>query len=233
LRRVKRSGILEPMQGHVAYQVNPAFFRLYPPEFPAGSSAFPECGGFVIFIFFPRENPVKYTDPDGKASILSRLINKGVTAEYDIANEAGKSGISIFRHSLVDMGDLNSVSDVYQYSGKTSGFTRSDAYSKEKSYAIVYNNLDEELTEQAVKNVLSLDRFGANDNRKAGELYKIFSNDCNTFTREVFTEYRKLWKEREKPNHSGLFGFFSLELAWRRHYSDIKKDSGKAVDINE
>jgi hypothetical protein len=30
-------------------------------------AAFPEGGGVVIFIFFPGENPVKFTDPDGRS----------------------------------------------------------------------------------------------------------------------------------------------------------------------
>jgi hypothetical protein len=57
------------MQGHTVCQVKPALFRLDPSKFLAGlvvTAAFPEGGGFVIFIFFPRGNPVKYTDPDGR-----------------------------------------------------------------------------------------------------------------------------------------------------------------------
>jgi hypothetical protein len=66
---VKKGVILEPMQGHTACQPKPALYRLDQPKFPAGlvvTAAFPEGGGVVIFIFFPRGNPVKYTDPDGR-----------------------------------------------------------------------------------------------------------------------------------------------------------------------
>jgi hypothetical protein len=71
------------MQGHVACQVNSAFFRLYLPEFPAGSSAFPGRGGFVIFIFFPGYNPVKYTDPDGRL-----LRNEDGTLKFEEEKQA-------------------------------------------------------------------------------------------------------------------------------------------------
>jgi hypothetical protein len=71
LSRVKKGDILEAMQGYIACQVKPAFFRLYPPEFPAGSPVFSKRSGFVIFIFFPGDNPVKFTDPGGKFTVES------------------------------------------------------------------------------------------------------------------------------------------------------------------
>jgi hypothetical protein len=66
---LKKGVILEAMQGYTACQLKPAFFRPDQSQFPgvaAVTAAFPEGGGVVIFIFFPRGNPVKYTDPDGK-----------------------------------------------------------------------------------------------------------------------------------------------------------------------
>jgi hypothetical protein len=60
------------MQGHVACQPKPVFFWPDPSQFPdvtAVTAAFPEGGEVIIFIFFPRGNPVKYTDPDGRQVI--------------------------------------------------------------------------------------------------------------------------------------------------------------------
>jgi hypothetical protein len=66
LALVKKGDILESMQGHTACQLKPTLFWPDKPKFPGVTAAFPEHGGFVIFIFFPGENPVKFTDPDGK-----------------------------------------------------------------------------------------------------------------------------------------------------------------------
>jgi hypothetical protein len=81
LRRVKKGGILESMQGHIACQLKPAFFRLDQLKFPAvttETAAFPKGGGVIIFIFLSRENPVKYTDPDGRDTYNVKLIGAGV-----------------------------------------------------------------------------------------------------------------------------------------------------------
>jgi murein DD-endopeptidase MepM/ murein hydrolase activator NlpD len=56
------------MQGHTACQLKPTLFWPDKPKFPAVTAVFPGRGGFVIFIFFPGGNPVKYTDPDGRLS---------------------------------------------------------------------------------------------------------------------------------------------------------------------
>jgi hypothetical protein len=74
LSRVKKGDILELMQGYIACQVKPALFRPCPSKFPGVAAAFQGGGGLVIFIFFPRENPVKYTDPDGKWFLIDDLI---------------------------------------------------------------------------------------------------------------------------------------------------------------
>jgi hypothetical protein len=67
------------MQRHTACQVNPIYFKPYSFQFPASelkTAAFPEGGGAVIFIFLSRENPVKYTDPDGRIplNVVTGLI---------------------------------------------------------------------------------------------------------------------------------------------------------------
>jgi RHS repeat-associated protein len=182
---------------------------------------------------YAGNNPVKYVDPDGNASILTRPINRDVDRTYDAANWIGKkTGIGATLHSLVDMGDLTSVSNVYQYSGKGSGFTYSDTYSKEKTYKVLYSGMDDALTEKAAKNVLKQERFGAGDNEKAKELYKIFSNDCNDFTKAVFNEYEKLWKEDFLSKNDGA-SERDVNKAWDNHKKEISQDRGKQVEIKE
>jgi hypothetical protein len=69
LRWAKMGDILEPMQEYLACQIKPALFRPDQSQFPgvtAVMAAFPEGGGTIIFILLYRENPVKYTDPDGR-----------------------------------------------------------------------------------------------------------------------------------------------------------------------
>jgi RHS repeat-associated protein len=182
---------------------------------------------------YAGNNPVKYVDPDGRASILTRLINRGSHWYYNSANELGrKTEFKLFLHSLVDMDDLSSVLNVYQYSGPGSGFTRSDTYSAEKEYTIVYSGMDDALTEQAAKNVLSLERFGANDNDKAKELYKIFINDCNDFTNAIIKEYEKLWKVDYRSKNENA-SKRDTNNAWKSHFNAIKQEQGEKVEINE
>jgi hypothetical protein len=60
------------MQGHIACQPKSVFFWPDPSQFPdvtAVTAAFPEGGGVIIFIFFSRGNPVKFTDPDGREDV--------------------------------------------------------------------------------------------------------------------------------------------------------------------
>ena len=107
---------------------------------------------------YAGNNPVKYTDPDGRASILQRPINKGSNRLYNIANFFG-TNLGVFLHGLVDYGDLSSVSDVAQYSGEKSGITFTDASSFERDYKIIYTGMDDDLTKQAVEIVNNMERF--------------------------------------------------------------------------
>jgi hypothetical protein len=80
--------ILEPMQEYLACQVKPALFRPDQSQFPGVMvvmAAFPEGGGVIIFIFFPRGNPVKFTDPDGRTGeYVINDQNKTITIRVDI-----------------------------------------------------------------------------------------------------------------------------------------------------
>lgn len=60
--------------------------------------------------------------------------------------------------------------------------------------------MDDKLTEQAVKNVLATERFGAGDPKKQKK-YELFKNDCNDYTTAVFEEYENLWKEKYKQDN--------------------------------
>jgi RHS repeat-associated protein len=180
---------------------------------------------------YAGNNPVRYTDPDGEASILTRLINRGVKKYYDAANSIGKAtGWEPSLHSLVDMGDLNSVSRVYQYSGRNSGFTENDNYSNEKTYRIVYSGMDDSLTERAVEKVKNRMNFGSGNNEKAKKWYVPFLNDCNDFTDAVFNEYSRLWKEDFAKNNEDV-NKHDIDTAWNEHLKDISKDRGKEIEI--
>jgi hypothetical protein len=91
LRNVKRSDILEPMQGHTACQPKPALFRSDQSQFLGVTAAFPEGGGAIIYIFLSWGNPVKFTDPDGKWTFSVGLSGN---ATYGIGVQGG-AGIAI------------------------------------------------------------------------------------------------------------------------------------------
>lgn len=112
---------------------------------------------------YAANNPVKYTDPDGKASILSRTINDSKTNKsYHLAHVLGeKTKFSPILHGLVDRGKLGGFkgkNSVYQYSWSKSGFTTNDAGSETSDYIIQYTGMDDDLTDQAAKNVLASEK---------------------------------------------------------------------------
>jgi hypothetical protein len=93
------------MQGYTACQPKPDLFRPGPSQFPAVTAAFPEGGGAIFFILLYRGNPVKFTDPDGRADgdvigpgewdqpgnqptsyYIGNTIHKAITAQYNAAH---------------------------------------------------------------------------------------------------------------------------------------------------
>ena len=186
---------------------------------------------------YAGNNPVKYTDPDGKASILQRPINKVANRAYNIANFFG-TNLGVFLHGLVDYGDLSSVSDVAQYSGEKSGITSTDTSSIERDYKIIYTGMDDDLTKQAVEIVNNMERFGAGNKdgkeegntTNAGAKYKIFLNDCNDYTAAVFKEYKSLWKEKYKQDNPKSWKIHA-NLAWLAHWWKISGRKGEWIKI--
>ena len=181
-------------------------------------------------------NPVKYTDPDGKASILQRTINDSETNKsYHYAHVIGaNTGLRFVLHGLVDRGELGEFSkkdSVWQYSGAKSGFTTNDAGSKTDKYIIRYSGMDDVLTEKAVNTVLQSERFGSGDNEQAKRKYSIFKNDCNAFTREVLKEYKNEWK-KEYRNNNPEATRKEINKAWNQHDKEIKTDSGKIYNAS-
>jgi hypothetical protein len=116
LSRAWKGDILKAMQGHIAYPVKPAFFRPYPPEFPAGSSVFPGRGRVVIFIFFSRENPVKFTDPDGKAIWIPLLIIAAAAVVTNLTScQPEKTGLPYEPRKWNDGGTIQKITNCYAY----------------------------------------------------------------------------------------------------------------------
>ncbi|MCR5285513.1 MAG: hypothetical protein K6D95_07935 [Treponema sp.] len=190
---------------------------------------------------YAGNNPVKYTDPDGRASILQRPINKGSKTAYNIANWFG-TNLGCFLHGLVDYGDLSSTKSVSQYSGSQSGITKTDRDSIERNYKIIYTGMDDALTKKAVEKVNSMEDFG-NGNTKglgeekdsttnAGAKYKIFFNDCNDYTAAVFNEYKNLWTEDYKSKNPDA-NDKQVKSAWKTHYDEITKRKGEWTTIEK
>jgi hypothetical protein len=180
---------------------------------------------------YAGNNPVKYVDPDGEASILFRVINRGASWIYDRANDLGRLRIKPTLHSLVDKGDLSSIDKVIQYSGSKSGFTYDDKNAQDKHYIIEYSGMDDEITNVAIGEVLKQERFGSGDDIKACKKYHWFSNNCQTFTNAVFKEYEKLWKENYRSKNETANNR-EVNSAWREHRREITKDRGKTIDFS-
>jgi hypothetical protein len=103
------------MQGHTVCQVKPALFRPDPSKFPAGpveAAAFPEGSGFVIFIFFPGDNPAKFTDPDGrvgeKAHSRSKWLKAEGTKQITHGNILINAGTNLFAYLLSNSAEIAS-----------------------------------------------------------------------------------------------------------------------------
>ena len=183
---------------------------------------------------YAGNNPVKYIDPDGKASILQRTINDSETdRSYHYAHIIGeKTRHPYILHGLVDFGELGGFSEegsVSQYSGKNSGFTNHDRGSKTNKYIIVYTGMDDKLTEQAVKNVLATEQFGAGDIEKQKEKYQAFMNNCNDYTAAVFKEYETLWKKKYKQDNPKAWKI-DTDLAWAMHFLEISRRQGEVYE---
>ena len=183
---------------------------------------------------YSGNNPVKYMDPDGKASILQRTINDSETdRSYHYAHIIGeKTRHPYILHGLVDFGELGGFSEegsVSQYSGKNSGFTNHDRGSKTNKYIIVYTGMDDKLTEQAVKNVLATEQFGAGDIEKQKEKYQAFMNNCNDYTAAVFKEYETLWKKKYKQDNPKAWKI-DTDLAWAMHFLEISRRQGEVYE---
>ncbi len=188
---------------------------------------------------YAATTPVRYIDPDGRASILQRPINKGTKWYYNAANFFGKY-FGWFLHGLVDYEDLTSTKSVSQYSGENSGITTTDIDNKERNYKIIYTEMDDELTKKAVANVNKMETFGGGNTKglsqekdsktNAGAKYKVFTNDCNDYTAAVFEEYKKLWMEDYKTKNPKA-NKKQIKAAWKKHYEKISERKGEWIEI--
>ena len=171
------------------------------------------------------------TDPTGLAAILSRPINSGTKWYYNVANSLG-TRLGILHHWLVDRNGLDYVEKVAQYSGSSSGITYSDKDSSIRTYRIQYSDMDDSITEKAIANVIASDRFGNGVQDKQKELYKIFTNDCQSFTNTVFKEYKKLWLERDAEINADNQDY-DAKTSWDEHYDKITEHRGEIVEFSK
>jgi hypothetical protein len=95
------------MQGHTACQPKPALFRPDQSRFQGVKAAFPEGGGVVIFIFFPRGNPVKFTDPDGKKIIPGQLANAWQSIRSTSIGQRANSSFNNFIKDIFTGGGID------------------------------------------------------------------------------------------------------------------------------
>jgi hypothetical protein len=110
------------MQGLMGYLPKPAFTWGNRPRFQDVAltiDASPEGCGVIIFIFWPRDNPVKYTDPDGRipafaVAVLKKILIDGgkgalasVVGEYasnTLERFLSGEGISSFKPQTSEFG---------------------------------------------------------------------------------------------------------------------------------
>ena len=208
-------------------------YRDYSPSVARFTTVDPIRDGTNWFVYCDGDS-VNFVDLDGRASILQRTINDSTTnSSYHLAHLIGETTkFSPVLHGLVDRGQLGGFKEknsVYQYSDTKSGFTTDDISSKTHKYIIRYTDMDDSLTDQAAKNVLATERFGAGINEDAKTKYKIFKNDCNDFTSAVLNEYKRLWRKEYKDNNPNKSNF-AVWKAWSKHYRDISRRNGEVYN---
>jgi len=156
-------------------------------------------------------NPIMYNDPDGFAAIIYRDARLKGFIDFIV---------DTFSHHSLVVYKLNSK--IYTLNYGSYGF-RSEKVGSEK-YTVQYNGMDDKLFAKAVRNIKSSERYGENNNDKAKDKYNGLKNNCNSFTDEVFKEYKKLFMEKAKNEGK------DPKEAWKDHFKEIKIDKGKKVD---
>ncbi len=162
-------------------------------------------------------------DPDGRASILGRVINDGVNKYYNLAHDLGNStGWKWLKHSIIDFEELDNFDKVSHYSGISSGVIEIEIPGS-RQYEIYYSDMRDDIMKVAVKNVLTTNEFENTD-------YEILSNDCNDYTNAVYKEYKKLWKQDYKSKNQNS-NSITTWFAWLEHRSEIRERRGEIITI--
>ena len=176
---------------------------------------------------YAANNPIKYTDPDGRSDIYKRKMDSRSNIILGVGNFFG------FRHYLF-RGKFfkgNGRYSIYQFSqGGVSQYESS--YFKNFEYEIVYSDLDEDIAEQAAQNVKNSVDPKTRKKLFSKETYKIFDNDCHDFTDAIMSEYERLWKEKNQSKHEND-ELYDVDKEWNLHQKKITKRKGEIVKFSD
>ena len=162
---------------------------------------------------YSGNNPVKYIDPDGKATILGRKVRytgiKGLLSNDIPLISPGHSVIAY---------KVNGKIQIAQY-GKY-GIKRTEG--SLGPYTIKSVGMDDALIAKAVENVDKTEKF-------TSDTYNVVLNNCNDFAEAVFTEYKNLFIEKQMGKDKGIVSRIKAEFAWYKHKLYINSNNGETI----
>jgi len=162
---------------------------------------------------YAGQNPVKLVDPDGNATILGRKV--------------GYTGIKGFISNDIPLISPGHSVIAYKVNGKIKiaqygGYGIKPDEGSLGPYIIKSVGMNDELTAKAVENVKKTGEFKK-------ETYNVAINNCNDFAEAVFSEYKKLFIEKEMGEDKGIISRIKAEFAWSSHKSDINSNKGETI----
>ena len=162
---------------------------------------------------YASNNPIKYIDPDGKASWLSRNIAQVSPLKHFIANIMGPG------HSLVsyNSGGVTHVAQYGEYGIRNLTYDHVGG-----PYKIKATGLNDSLMEQAVDAVTKTEEFKSDN-------YSLLFHNCNDFTSAVMKEYKALFIKDKMGSDTGFISRIKAEFSWLSHKSNFTENTGNKV----